>query len=148
MYKTIMMTASVIALVASVPAWAETEAKVQTSVETRTSTDTGMDASQAWNNIKEDASEIYDDIRAVFIDDENHPVVINKPFEIFEASMTGCLIDSIFKEREKGIYLTEAQRVLVNWRACGIPNPILDQQAFIKRKPVDSEMSSTRMIEV
>lgn len=79
MNKTILATASVIALVISMPAVADTSAKTKTeaSAETNTTGDIGNDAKEAWKNIKEDASEAYEDIKAVFVDKDNKPVVIS-----------------------------------------------------------------------
>jgi uncharacterized protein YrrD len=68
----ILATASVIALMASLPALAETAVKTQTEInsERSTSGDFSKDAKAAWKDVKKDASEAYEEIKATLIGDE------------------------------------------------------------------------------
>lgn len=68
----ILATASVIALMASWPALADTTVKAQTEIksEKNSSGDIGKDAKKAWKEIKKDTSEVYEEIKATLIGDE------------------------------------------------------------------------------
>jgi hypothetical protein len=77
----ILATASVIALMTSLPALADTTQKTQTEInpENSTSGDIQKDAKEVWKDIKKDSVEAYEEIRATFIGDKtakNSSVII------------------------------------------------------------------------
>lgn len=98
MCKTLLAAASVIALMASSPALADTNANNQTPAEASTSGNITKDAKKAWNNMKEDASEAYEDIKAVFIDEETRPVVINS-----RHTASGMLGKAVYNGRQERV---------------------------------------------
>ena len=74
----ILTTVSVIALMGPVMALAETtKTQVELNSEAATSGHIKEDAKEAWKDMKKDASNAYDEIKATLIGDENMPFVIN-----------------------------------------------------------------------
>lgn len=66
----LLTTISTLALLAASPAIAET-VNTNTSAETKTTGDVSTDVNRAWEDIKDDSAAAYEDIKAVFIDEEN-----------------------------------------------------------------------------
>lgn len=73
----VLTTVSAIALMTCLPAMAEMKAGAGASVSANAGGDLAQDAKEAWKAIKKEAAETYQDIKAVFIDQNNQTVVIN-----------------------------------------------------------------------
>lgn len=73
MKQKMMITASAMALLLSMSALAESTAKSDSEVrsEAATTGSVSQDAKKAWKDVKEDASETYEKIKATFIDETN-----------------------------------------------------------------------------
>ncbi|HRQ60073.1 MAG TPA: PRC-barrel domain-containing protein [Alphaproteobacteria bacterium] len=76
MKMNLIAAVSAIAILVSVPALAENTA-AKTSVENKTTGSVSTDVERAWEDIKADTSETYENIKAVFIDDSEGSVAKN-----------------------------------------------------------------------
>ena len=74
MYKTILATASALTIFASMPAVAAENGQA-TAPKAQKSRDVSEDAKEAWQNVKRDASNAYEDIKAVFVDSNKDMVI-------------------------------------------------------------------------
>lgn len=100
----ILTSVSVIALMASLPALADTTAKTQTEInsEKSTSGDIAKDAKAAWKEVKKDSAEAYEEIRATLIGDKtegkNSVVVIES-----RKTANGIIGHYVYNEKHQSV---------------------------------------------
>lgn len=99
MKNTILMTASVIALLAAAPAFAETKAKI--SAQQNTTGNVAADVEKAWEDVKENTAEAYENVKAAFIDDdkESKATVVTIDMRHTAAGMIGKAVYNSKNER-------------------------------------------------